>query len=102
MLVFRSELDPVSVRLLKVVANDLVRSVAAEPRFQPVREALVQLGPEPLRQRVVCGVADQDVAEAETVIAGKHRLLRADQPLAHERHQMPTYPWARLSGSDFG
>ena len=49
--------------------------------------ALVQLGAEPLRHRVVGGVADQDVAEAEAVLAGEGARVRLDQPLADERLQ---------------
>ena len=42
---------------------------------------------EPLRHRVVGGVADQDVAEAEAVLAGERARVRLDQPLADERLQ---------------
>ena len=38
--------------------------------LEPVGEALVQLGARRLRQRLVGGVADQQVAEAEGVLAG--------------------------------
>ncbi len=39
-------------------------------------------------QRVVGGVADQKVAEAEGVVAGELRPVGPDELLAHERHQL--------------
>ena len=53
--------------------------------LEPVGEALVQLGAGRLRERVVGGVADQQVTEAERVLAGQLRLVGPDQLLAHER-----------------
>ena len=58
----------------------------------------MQLGAGRLRQRVVRGVADQQVAEAEGVLARKLRLVRADQLLAHERGESRRRP--RLLGSE--
>ena len=52
---------------------------------QPVGEALVEVGADRLRQRLVGGVADQQVAEAEAVLAGELRSLGADQLAADER-----------------
>ena len=60
--------------------------------LEPVGEALVQLGARRLRQRVVGGVADQQVAEAERVVAGELRAVGADQLLAHERGQARRRP----------
>ena len=63
-------------------------------RCEPVGEALVQLGARRLGQRVVGGVADQQVAEAEGVLAGK--LARcpagpapsARAPFSSRRHRV--------------
>ena len=53
-----------------MVAEDLVElDEVGAVRLEPGGEALVQLGPGRLRQRVVGGVADQQVAEAEAVLA---------------------------------
>ena len=68
------ELGLVAGGLLEVVAEDLVQlDQLGAVLLEPVGEALVQLGPGRLRQRVVGGVADQQVAEAEAVLARKLR-----------------------------
>ena len=73
-----AELASVARRLLEVVADDLVElDQLARVRVEPVGEALVQLGARLLRQRVVRGVADQQVAEPERVVAGERRRRRA-------------------------
>src|SRR5581483_1343624 len=84
--VLEPELVVVPGRLLEVVADDLVQldevgSVLAEPE----REPLMQVCPQRLRQGVVRGVADQQMPEAERLVArelctlGSHELL-ADEP----------------------
>ena len=84
----RAELDPEAVGLLEVVADDLVElGAVAGVALGPGGQALVQLRAEPLRHRVVGGVADEDVAEAEAVLAGEGARVGLDQPLAHERLQ---------------
>ena len=85
------ELAPVARRLLEVVADELVLLLAL---VEPAREPLVQVAPELLRQRVVGGVADQQMAEAELVVAG-----RADELLADERAERVVDPH-RTSSSD--
>src|SRR5580765_8164465 len=60
---FRVELPAVAVRLLEVIAQDLV-ALDELLAVQPVRELLVQLCPPPLGQGLVGGIADQDVAKA--------------------------------------
>ena len=55
--------------------------------LEPGGEALVQVGARRLRQRLVGGVADQEVAEAEAVLAGELRPVGPDQLLADERGQ---------------
>ena len=82
------ELGAVAAGLLEVVAEDLVQLDELGPvLLQPGCEALVELGAGRFRQRVVGGVADQQVAEAEAVLAGELRLVGPDQLLAHERGQ---------------
>ena len=72
MVVARPQLDQVSVRLLQVVPEDLLvlLDARARPRLQPVGEPLVQVGPELLRDRLVRGVADEDVPEPVEVGGG--------------------------------
>ena len=90
---------PVAPGLLEVVADDLVeldelRAVSSSQLGEP----LVQLGARRLRQRVVRGVADQQVAEAEGVVAGELARVGADELLADEREQplrRPAAPRAR-------
>ena len=62
------ELGEVGVRLLEVVAEDLLVLIGAVAvhLVGPRHEALVQLGAHPLQQPVVGRVADQDVLEACT------------------------------------
>ncbi len=84
----QAELVTVPACLLEVVADDLVEldeigAVALEPR----REALVQRGPRGLGQRVVGGVSNEEVPEAEAVLAGDDRGIGRDQLLAHQRRR---------------
>jgi hypothetical protein len=69
-----------------VIADDLgVRIVSSRrPLIEPGGETLVQLRPGLLRQRLVGGVADEDVPEAEAVLAREVSRTRSDQLLAHE------------------
>ena len=91
LVVDRAELGAVAVAPLEVVAEDLVEcDELGAVLFQPGGEALVQLGAGRLRERVVGGVADQQVAEAEPVLAGELRPVGPDQPLADERGQTRT------------
>jgi hypothetical protein len=56
--------------LLEVVAEELVQlDQLLLTLLQPAGEALVQLGTERLRERVVSGITDQQVAEAEAILA---------------------------------
>ena len=55
-----------------MVADDLVQlHELGSVLLEPVRETLVQLGPSRLRQRVIGGIADQEVAESKRVVAGE-------------------------------
>ena len=62
-----SELDPVTKRLLEVVADELV--VAFAPSDQPVGEPLVQVAAARFRRTAVGDVADEDVVEAQPLLA---------------------------------
>ena len=84
---FRVELPAVAVRLLEVVAEDLV-ALDELLAVQPVRELLVQLCPRRLGQGLVRGIADQDVAKAEGLVAGKDAAVGTDELLPHEGGQM--------------
>ena len=68
-----------------MVADDLV---AFDERLavvvEPVGEAGVQVGAERLGERVVGGVADQQVAEAVAVVAGDLRTVGTDELPADE------------------
>ena len=68
-LVICVELAPVPRRLLEVVSDDLV--VLAGLPLEPVGATFMELGPRVLCQRGVRGVAEQEVAEAERLIAKK-------------------------------
>ena len=69
-----------------MVAEDLVQlDERRTVLLEPAREALVQLRARRLCQGVVGGVADEQVAEAEGVLARELRRVRPDQPFAHER-----------------
>ena len=85
-----TERGEVMGRLLEVVAEDLVEldeslAVLLEPRS----ETAVQLGAGRLRERVVGGVTDQQMAEPVGVVALELRLVGPDELLAHEREEPP-------------
>ena len=83
-----SELLLVAGGLLEVVAEDLVQlDQLLCALLQPGGEALVQLRPGGFGEGVVGGVADQQVAEAEAVLACELRLVGSDQLPADERGQ---------------
>src|SRR5437763_4377633 len=74
--------------LSEVVAEDLVEFNQFGSAFlQPGCEALVQLGADGLRQRLVSRVANQEVADAEAVVARELRFVRPNQLLTDERGQ---------------
>ena len=83
----RVELGAVPVRLLEVVADDLV-ALYEVVAGKPVGEALVQLGAGRLRQRLVGGVANEEVAKAKPFVLGKRRRRGADELLANERREV--------------
>lgn len=81
----RPERGETAVRLLEVVADELVQIFI--PAVEPTGEALVQFGAELLRDALVHGIADQDVPEAESVL---DQLVRANQLFADERGELRT------------
>ena len=60
--------------------------------LQPVGEALVELGPGRLRQRVVGGVTDQDVPEAVGVVARELRRSPAGRAPCGRAREPPSRP----------
>ena len=80
-----SELLAVTKSLLEVVADDLVQG--RRGALQPDRVALVKLRPDHLGDAEVRRVANQDVPEAEAVVAGNQRPVRLDQVAADQREQ---------------
>ena len=78
----RAELGEIGVRLLEVVAEDLLvlaRAVAVH-LVGPRHEALVELSPMPLQEAGVGGVADQDVLERVRRAGGHDLGVRLDEP----------------------
>src|SRR5262249_35552046 len=86
MLTYESELVAAAIRLLQVIADDLVLAVIVE--CERVGEPLVELCAKLLRQPAVGRVLDQHVVEAEGVLAREGGRIRLDQLSSHERHQM--------------
>jgi hypothetical protein len=83
-----SKLQAVAIRLLEVVADDLVQlDELPAVLLQPHGESFVQLAAGRLRQRVVGGIPDQQVAETAGVLARELRLVRANELLAHQPGQ---------------
>ena len=85
----RTELRAVTVGLLEVIAENLVeldQRLAVDG--EPVGESFVQLGPGRFRQRLVGGVADEQVAKAVGVVLRQQRLLGSNQVLPHQRHEL--------------
>jgi hypothetical protein len=75
------------MRLLEVVADDLVPLDEVVGR-EPVGKTLVQLGASRFRQRLVRGIANEEVPEAEALVAREGRPGRADELLADEGREM--------------
>ena len=90
LIVDRSELGLVPVRVFEVVADDLLElgDPVARLAFEPAGETLMQVRPRPLRHRTVRRVADQDVAEPERVLPREPRPIGVHELLAQERLQV--------------
>ena len=71
-----------------MVADDLVLLDEHRVLVEPVGEGFVELGSGLLGKRVVGGVADQEVAEAEGLLVGVGRLVGADHLLPDEREEV--------------
>jgi hypothetical protein len=95
-LVGRAQLPPVPIRLLEVVAEDLLvfGDTLARGALEPRGEPLVEVGSLLLGHRVVRRVAYQEVAESERVLTRELRTVGADQLLPGEGQQAGRYLWA--------
>ena len=82
--VFRTELQSQEVRLLEVIADELVPVPRRGARFEPVREALMLSRPDLLRQHLVCGIAQQHVVETERLFAWDVGYVGPDQVAPQE------------------
>src|SRR5215217_6755481 len=89
LVVDRSELRAVAVRLLEVVTDDLVPfgEMLDADLLEPLGKSPMKLGPKLFRHRLVGGVADEQVTEAERVLARQIRPVGPDQLLPDERLQ---------------
>ena len=98
------QLRPQAVRLLEVIAQDLLVLLSAVGRhpLQPRCEALVKERPLVLGQALIRGVTYEQVAEAEGVLARHVTLVRAYQLLAHESEQMRRHVRPRVLGCQLG
>ena len=102
----RTQLPAVARGLLEMEAEDLVElDEVASALLEPVREALVELGPNRFRQPVIRGIADEQVAEAKGVVAGQLRPVRAGsapcarvRPVAGGPSRPRSEPGPRLGG----
>ncbi len=93
------ELGAIVARPFEMMTEELVQlHELGSVLLQPARETRVQLCTGRLRQRLVGGVAQQQVTEAEAVVAREQRSLRPDQLLADERRQARRH--LRLHGSE--
>ena len=80
-----SELNRVPVRPLEVVTDDLVQLDEPDTGLlEPACKTGMEIGAARFRESVIGRVTDQDVAEAEAVLAGKLRPVGLDQLLADE------------------
>jgi hypothetical protein len=99
-----AELEQRAMRLLEVVADDLLVLAREVLRVdvQPVGQALVHLRPPGLGDPAVGGVADQDVGEAEGVLPADLGAVGADELLAHERLQRARDPRPDVGRRELG
>ena len=100
----RPQLRSQAVRLLEVIAQDLLVLLSAVGRdpLQPGCEALVKERPLVLGQALIRGVTYEQVAEAEGVLARHVTLVRPYQLLAHESEQMRRHVRPRVLGCQLG
>jgi hypothetical protein len=87
--------------VFEVVTGDrLAFRTAFHDTLEPAREALVEVGPLLLGQALVGGVPDQEVPEAERVLAGELGTVRSDQLLADESEQTSLHLGPELLGGE--
>jgi hypothetical protein len=90
----RTELRQEAVRLLEVVAEDLLvlgAVAVAVHALAPIGKALVQAGAVALQQSAVDGVADQDVLEAEGILLLDGRPIGPDELLSRQCIEQPAH-----------
>lgn len=89
-LVRRRELYAIAIRLLEVVADGLLEMHVAltDGLLEPLDVPLVEVGPDSLQLRVVCGLADQDVLEAVRIVFHEDRWDPRDEKLARKEPQV--------------
>ena len=75
------------MRLLEVVPDDLI-SLDELLRREPVGEALVELGPHCLGERLVRRVPDEQVAEPEALVLREGGRRRTDELLPYQRRKV--------------
>ena len=75
-----AELRPQAVRLLEVVADELVElGDVGQRRVEPVGVALVQLGSQPLGRRAIDRLLDEDVAEPKPAVPPRAARTRGQR-----------------------
>ena len=96
----RPELEQGAMRLLEVVADDLLvlPGEVARVHLDPIREPLVHLRAHRLWDPVVGSIADEDVGEAKGILAADLGTIGPDELLAHERLEGCPDPRADLRG----
>ena len=89
-----TELRAGEVCLLEVVSDDLLLpgQLRAGLRFDPGSEPRVEIGAELLRHGCIRDVSDQDVVEAEAVVALVERPVRPEQLLARQGEEDAAQP----------
>ncbi len=98
-----SELATEQIRLLEVVAEDLVALEARILRgaLEPAGIRLVELRSQLFRHRPVGRFADQQMTEAVCVLAGEKRGLGPDQLLANEARELHLESGTHVRGHEF-
>ena len=87
-LVEEAHLAPVPIRLLEVVAEQLVELAGGAGVGHPVGEPLVECCPKLLGHRIVGGIPYEDVLEAESIFTARGRGVGANETFADERQQL--------------
>ena len=92
------------VRLLEVVSDDLLlpRHESAGVRFEPGSESLVEIGANLLRNGRVRDVANQDVVEAEAVVAFVERSVGSEKLLTREGEEHAAQPLRAVRLQELG